>query len=167
MANSVAQAGHLNRISGLWSGQLIGFTSLYSNIYGYSISTAESVSTWSRIYIGLISNVRYIRTVATDDPLLTGISKILEAHGIGSIAGLCGDVPYSEINDSDVDDPIFDSQMTVLNSVISLLDGAIADLGGATSRSLSEDIYFDGDADKWREAAYTLISPLHADDARL
>ena len=34
LANTVANAGHLNRISGMYSGQLIGFQSLYSNIYG-------------------------------------------------------------------------------------------------------------------------------------
>ena len=161
LANSVAQAGHLNRISGLWSGQLIGFTSLYSNIYGYSISTAESVSTWSRIYIGLVSNTRYIQTAAASDPLLVGISKVLEAHGIGSIASLCGDVPYSEINNPDIDDPQFDSQMAVFNAVIALLDSAIGNLSGASSRSLSEDIYFNGDATKWLEAAYTLKARYH------
>ena len=59
LANSSANLGHLNRISGMWTGQLTGLSSLYSNIYGYSISTAESVGTWSRVYIGIIPNVRY------------------------------------------------------------------------------------------------------------
>jgi len=161
LANTVAQAGHLNRISGMWSGQLIGFTSLYSNIFGYSISSAESVSTWSRIYIGLVTNVRQIRNAAPDDRLLIGISKVLEAHGIGTIASLCGDVPYAEINNVEIEDPTFDSQVAVFNAVISLLDGAIGDLTAASSRSLSEDIYFQGDADKWLEAANTLKARYH------
>lgn len=158
LANSVAQAGHLNRISGMWSGQLTGFTSLYSNIYGYSISTAESVSTWSRFYIGTVTNVRHIREQLPNDALMQGITKVLEAHAIGTIASLCGDVPYSEINDDDIEDPRFDDQVSVFNSLITLLEDAVSDLGSASSRIVPFDIYFEGDAGKWRAAANTLIA---------
>ncbi len=161
LANTVAQAGHLNRIAGMWSGQLVGYQSLYSNIYGYSISTAESVSTWSRIYIGVVPNVRHIRETAPDDALLVGISKVVEAHAIGTAASLFGDVPYSEINNPDIPDPKFDSQTSVFQAVIALLQSAIADLNNATSRPLSTDIYFGGDATKWKEAAYTLMARYH------
>ncbi len=156
LANSVAQAGHMNRISGLYSGQLVGYTSLYSNIYGYSLSTAETVTTWNRIYIGIIPNVRTIREKAPEDLLLVGISKILEAHAVGTIASLTGDVPYSQVFQDDVEDPAFDNQMDVFNALINLLDNGIGDLSQAISRDLPQDIYFEGDADKWVEAAYTL-----------
>ena len=156
LANSVAQAGHLNRISGLWSGQLVGFTSLYANIFGYSISTAESVNAWNRVYTGVITNVRHMRSLTPDDNLMVGISKILEAHAIGTMASLCGDVPYSEINNEEIEDPAFDNQVSVFNDLIILLDAAIADLNGISGRNLSQDIYFNGDAGKWIEAAYTL-----------
>ena len=36
LANIQLQCGHLNRVSGMYSGQLIGFAALYSNIYGYN-----------------------------------------------------------------------------------------------------------------------------------
>jgi len=156
LANSSAQLGHLNRISGLYSGQLTGLSSLYANIYGYSLSTAESIGTWSRVYIGIIPNVRHIREQLPNDALLTGISKTLEAMAVGTIASLCGDVPYSEANIEEIDDPVFDDQITVLNSVISLLDSAISDLGSANSRTILEDIYFEGDAGKWLGVANTL-----------
>lgn len=156
LANSVAQAGHLNRIAEMWSGQLIGYQSLYSNIYGYSISTAESVGTWTHIYIGVIPNLRHIRETAPNDALLVGISKVIEAHAIGTAASLFGDVPYSEINDPEIPDPKFDSQTSVFQASIALLDSAIGDLSNATSRPMSVDIYFDGNASKWKEAAYTL-----------
>jgi len=39
LANVIVQVSHINRICGMYSGQLIGFTSLYSNIYGYALST--------------------------------------------------------------------------------------------------------------------------------
>lgn len=156
LANSNAAVGHLNRISGMWSGQLVGLASLYSNIYGYSISTAESVGTWGRVYIGIIPNVRYIRESLPNDALLQGISKVLEAQAIGFAANLFGDVPYSEINNEEIPDPAFDGQVSVLTAAIALLDDAIGDLSDGASRSLDIDIYFEGDATKWREAAYTL-----------
>jgi len=156
LANTSAQAGHLNRIAGMYSGQLTGLSSLYSNIYGYNLSSAESVGTWSRIYIGVVPNVRHIREQLPGDPLLQGIAKVLEAHAVGLGASLFGDVPYSEINNEEVDDPSFDGQVSVLGAMVSLLDDAISDLSSAGSRGLDEDLYFEGDADKWLAAANTL-----------
>ncbi len=157
LANIMVQNSHLNRISGMFSGQLVGYTSLYSNIYGYSLSTVESNDEWNGCYTGVITNARHIRDAAPDDKLLVGISKVLEAHAVGTLAILMGDVPYSEVL-SDVDDPKFDSQGSVLSAVTSLLDGAISDL--ETISSLPQwddyDIYFGGDKDKWIAAAYTL-----------
>lgn len=161
LANSVAQGGHLARISGMYTGQLIGISSLYSNIYGFSLSTAESVSTWSRIYVGAVPNLRHIRTVAPGDQLLVGISKVLEAYAIGTAATLFGDVPYSEINNLEISDPKFDDQVDVLNAVVALLDNALTDLSTANSRLLSQDIYFEGDKDRWIAAANTLKARYH------
>ena len=159
LANSSAQGGHLNRISGLYSGHLVGFASLYSNIYGYSISTAESNGTWSRYYVGVIPNVRFIRQSVPSDNLLVGISKVLEAHAIGTAASLFGDVPYSEINNPDITDPAFDSQMSVFTAAIALLESAKTDLDTpGVSRTLTQDIYYGGDATKWSAAASTLIA---------
>ncbi|MEM8890126.1 MAG: SusD/RagB family nutrient-binding outer membrane lipoprotein [Bacteroidota bacterium] len=161
LANSVAQGGHLTRISGMYSGQLVGLSSLYSNIYGFSLSTSESVASWSRIYVGTIPNLRHIRDVAPNDRLLVGITKIVEAHAIGMAASLFGDVPYSEINNPDIVDPAFDDQVAVFNAAIALIEDGISDLSGANSRLLAADIYFEGDAARWVEAAYTLKARYH------
>ena len=155
LANVIVQVSHINRICGMYSGQLIGFTSLYSNIYGYALSQVETNGEWNSAYIGVITNARHIQTAAADDKLLVGISKVIEANAIGTLAILTGDVPYSEIGGT-VDDPKFDGQKAVLAALSALLDGAISDLNGATSRNESFDIYFNGDKDKWIAAAYTL-----------
>ena len=155
LANIMIQNSHVNRISGMFSGQLVGYTSLYSNIYGYSLSTVESNDEWNGCYTGVLTNVRYIREAGPDDKLLVGISKVVEAHAVGTLAILMGDVPYSEVV-SDVEDPTFDSQVSVLAALTSLLDGAISDLGSASSRPENYDIYYSGDKDKWLAAAYTL-----------
>ena len=156
LANIMVQNSHLNRITGMFSGQLIGYTSLYSNIYGYSLSTVESNDEWNGCYTGVLTNVRHIVEAVPDDKLLVGIAKVVEAHAVGTLAILMGDVPYSEAVNDAVEDPVFDSQLEVLAAMKRLLDGAISDLGSASSRPESYDIYYDGDKDKWLAAAYTL-----------
>ena len=155
LANIMLQNSHLNRITGMFSGQLVGYTSLYSNIYGYALSTVESNDEWNGCYTGVLTNTRHIREAVPDDKLLVGIAKVIEAHAVGSLAILMGDVPYSEVV-AEVEDPKFDSQVSVLSAVTSLLDGAISDLGSASSRSENYDIYYGGDKDNWLAAAYTL-----------
>ena len=139
----------------MFSGQLVGYTSLYSNIYGYSLSTVESNDEWNGCYTGVLTNVRHIREIVPDDKLLVGIAKVLEAHAVGTLAILMGDVPYSEVV-SEVEDPVFDSQVSVLDALTSLLDDAISDLGSTSGRPEDYDIYYNGDKDKWLAAAYTL-----------
>ena len=156
LANTMVQNSHLNRITGMFSGQLIGYTSLYSNIYGYSLSTVESNDEWNGCYTGVLTNVRHIIEAVPDDKLLVGIAKVVEAHAVGTLAILMGDVPYTEAVNDAVDDPVFDSQLEVLADLTLLLDRAISDLGSASSRPENYDIYYDGDKDKWLAAAYTL-----------
>jgi len=155
LANIMIQNSHLNRITGMFSGQLVGYTSLYSNIYGYSLSTVESNDEWNGCYTGVLTNVRHVRDIVPDDKLLVGIAKVLEAHAVGTLAILMGDVPYSEVV-SEVEDPVFDTQVSVLTALTSLLDGAVSDLESASTRSESYDLYYGGDKDKWIAAAYTL-----------
>ena len=54
------------------------------------------------------------------------------------------------------DSPKFDKQKDVLDDCLTLLAEAIEDLGQASSRNESFDLYFNGDKDKWIAAAYTL-----------
>ena len=158
LANTVAQCGHASRITGMWSGQLVGITSLYSNIYGYDISTVESNTTWRSFYAGVVPNVRYIREKVPTDALLVGICKVLEAHAIGTAATLYGNVPYTQINNTDFPDPVYDSQVAVFKALIDLLKSADTDLAKAQSRTLSEDIFYKGNATAWKELANTLMA---------
>lgn len=159
LANVIVQVSHLNRISGMFSGQLVGYASLYSNIYGYSLSTVESNDEWSSAYVGVVANTRHIQASAPDDKLLVGITQVLEAHAMSTLAILTGDVPFSEVL-SEKDAPKFDDQKAVLDGCSALLSSAITSLSEATSRSEAYDIYYGGDKDKWIAAAYTLKARL-------
>lgn len=161
LANISFQCGHLSRISALYSNQLFGFASVYGDIYRYNISTAESSSSWDKIYVGVVTNVRSIIENAPDDFLLKGICKVIEANAIGSAAAIFGDVPFTEINNPEIDDPIFNGQVDVLVAMQALLDDAISDLEAASSRPLPQDLHFSGDADMWIATAHSLKAKYH------
>lgn len=125
LANVQLNCGHLNRIGGMYSGQLIGFSSLYSNIYGFNLSTAESNGEWNAIYVGVLTNTNHIIDNSSNS-LLVGIAKVVQAHAFGTAASLFGDVPFSEAGDPDISDPVFDGQVAVYTRAIALLDDGIA-----------------------------------------
>ena len=156
LANIQVQLGHEQRIASSWSGHFVGYQSLYKSLYEYNLTSGESNGFWSFTYQGVVNQVRHIRNIAPDDKLLVGITKVMEAHAIGTLAAAYGDIPYSEAINPAISDPKFDSQRSVFNALQTLLDGAIADLSAATKRSLPEDLYYAGDNAKWLEAANTL-----------
>lgn len=155
IANIQLQCGHLNRISGMYAGQLIGIQALYSNIYGYNLTTGEANSEWNALYVGVLTNMRHI-IANSDNDLLRGIAMIVEAHAFGTAASLWGDIPYSEAGNPEIEDPAFDGQRNVYAAAIARLDEGISTLNGASSSPISQDIYFNGDKDKWIAAANTL-----------
>ena len=117
LANIQLQLGHLNRISGMYSGQLIGFSSLYANIYGMALSTVESNGSWNALYVGVLTNMRQLQNNSSNT-LLVGIAEIMEGHAFGTAASLWGGIPYSEAGNPEISDPIFDSQVSVYNAAI-------------------------------------------------
>ena len=42
LANTQVQLGRLSNVSSMYSGQLIGFASIFANQYGFNISTGDS-----------------------------------------------------------------------------------------------------------------------------
>ena len=139
----------------MYSGQLIGFAALYSNIYGYNLSTGEANDEWRHLYVGVTTNMRYI-IENSDSELLRGIAMIIEGHAYGTGASLWGDIPYSEAGNSEIEDPVFDPQVQVYAQAIARLDEGIATLGSAPAGQIPEDILFGGDKAKWIAAANTL-----------
>ncbi len=162
LGNIQVQLGHLQRISSLWTRQLIGFQSSYRSLDQYNITTAETNSTWNRAYHSALSQLRVIQEKASNNPQLTAIAQIAEAHVIGTMASLFGDIPYSEAATEGIEEPSFDGQELVFIQLLLLLDNAIDLLDGLeTELIIPEDIYFRGDVQKWRETAWTLKARFH------
>ncbi|MDF9798598.1 hypothetical protein OKW21_003861 [Catalinimonas alkaloidigena] len=149
--------GHLPRIASMWSGQLIGFQSLYKTLYEYNITAAESEATWEDAYQGALNQLRFVQEELGDDPIYLGISQVVEAHIVGNMASLFGDIPYREAAEPEIDDPMFDPQAQVFADLQALLDDAIQTLESVDgSPNVEPDIFYGGDPTLWIEAAWTL-----------
>lgn len=157
LANTLAQVGHLNRIGGMYTGQLIGFQSQYLGFYNYDLTRSTVSSTWNRVYQGVVPQVRVIQDkIGNSNDLLFGICYIMEAHAVGTMASLIGDVPYFEIFDPNFETPALDKQSVVFEELQNTLTIAIDLLENANDGAIAEDIYYNGNRAKWIEAAWTL-----------
>lgn len=164
LANISVQAGHATRIGGMWTGQTRGLILLYKSLAEYNISAEESNNVWQNAYQGVVKQARLLRQQTASSPKAkqySGITKVLEAHTLGTMASLFGDIPYTEVAKEEVADPKFDSQKFVFAQLQILLDEAITDLGAAPNTAVPEDLMFAGNTQKWIKVARTLKARMY------
>ena len=164
IANISVQAGHGTRIGGMWSGQTRGLILLYKSLAEYNISAEETNGIWQNAYQGVVKQARLLREQTAKSPKAkqySGISKVLEANTLGTMASLFGDIPYTEVANEEIADPKFDSQKFVFAQLQILLDEAITDLGAAPNTAVPEDLMFAGNTQKWIKVARTLKARLY------
>jgi G:T/U-mismatch repair DNA glycosylase len=105
--------------------------------YDYIISPEDSNDMWAFMYHGIMTQNDIIQS-KSEDNLVKGIGNIIEAHGIGSMASMFGDVPYSKVG-VEAKSP-FDNQVEVYNAAQLLLSEAITQLNSVpSSRRYSND----------------------------
>ena len=158
LANIEVQLGQSQRIAGMWTGQYRGVQLLYLSIHEYNLSAEESNNTWNLAYQSVVKQSRIMREALKDDPFYQGVGKILEAHALGTLTALYGDIPFTEIaQDEKYPNPKFDKQTDVYAGLQTMLDDAISDLKKITgTRTVANDVLFNGAYAKWLQVAYTL-----------
>ena len=154
----VGHEGENARLACMWSGQFTGSDRQYSSYNVYNIS-AEDFQ-WDPYYLVMENAEIVIEKAATTNNLLaSGIAKILKAHAAGMVTSMWGNVPYSQATQfPEIENPAFDNQMEIYNSVQSLLDEGIADLKDSPTNATiaGADFFFNGDAAAWVAFANTL-----------
>ena len=114
---------------------------------------------WSRWWDGFLDlNDVIVRGAELEAWDHVGASKVITALGLGSLTSFYGDLPWSEaLQGAANPTPVFDTQEQIYQSILSLLDGAIADFDKTSLVAMgAEDIVYAGDADKWKALAYAL-----------
>ena len=153
---------HLARTVAIWMQQMAGTDRQYKTLGLYSYEENDYAASWMSVYInGGLKDLRFIQSIADDDKSpqgkpYKGMAQVLEAFLIGSASSVWGAIPYSEALDESIINPILDDQALVYLSVQSLLNSAIDNLASDTTLLPQNDMFFEGDIEKWKAVAYTL-----------
>ncbi len=158
LANIQVQLGQAQRISGMWTGQYRGLILLYLSLHEYNLSASESNEIWIFTYQSIVKQSRVMRAGLPDDKFYQGVGKLTEAHALGTLTALYGDIPFKEIAQDEVfANPRFDKQSEVYAGIQTLLDEAIADLRTLRgTRTVVNDLLLGGNYARWIEVAHTL-----------
>jgi hypothetical protein len=170
LANQFFQTSSNTRDVMIWLNQANGEDRQYVALNNWNNSAASSFDdSWNNAYVNTITQAKItaVKAIAEGNPNLAGASQVIEAHCLGTVTSLWGDVPYSEIDiEGNNLTPKFDSQAAVYKSIQDLLDKAIVNLKLTTGPGIpkDKDIYYGekGTADrivqvnKWIKLAYSL-----------
>lgn len=87
------------------------------------------------------------------------IARILKAYMFHRMTDLHGDIPYSEVGriKEGIGYPKYDTQEFIYNDLLKELDEAQAAINGSESQLGNADLYYHGDAGKWKKFANSLI----------
>ncbi|MGO4906109.1 SusD/RagB family nutrient-binding outer membrane lipoprotein [Flavobacterium sp. W20_MBD1_R3] len=162
LANQFFQTSSSTREVMIWLNQAKGENRQYIALNNWNNTTASAFDdTWNNAYVNCITQAKI--TVAKADkelnPKLKGAAQVIEAHCIGTVTALWGDVPYSELDITGNNlTPKYDSQAAIYSSIQTLLDNAINNLSSNKGKGIpsTKDIYYAGDASKWLQLAYSL-----------
>lgn len=136
-----------------------------SPFYASQFAAGDFDATWTRAYANLLIETKQLKEVAegiaTPDVNANNYiaaAQILEAYTLVTLVDTFGDIPYSEaLQGSDSFDPGRDSGEAVYASARELLLNSISKINGPNSVALTSDLYYDGDMNKWKALANSLL----------
>ena len=149
-----------------WMQQCAGINGRFVESQGkYDAITPDAFDiSFSSIYTaGGLLGIRAVEASATTDGDLVyrGVARVYEAMNMMYAADVWGAVPYDAAVTPGSPPATFTPQMQVYSELLTLLDGAIADLGGAGAGPGEFDLVYAGDKTKWLQAAHTLKARIY------
>lgn len=145
-----------NRAIGIIMQQFIGLDAQQLEYTDYVLGENLTNNYWrTGLYAGALKSCDDIITRATAQgaTFYSGVAKIIMANQYGIATSWYGDIPFSEaLQGATILQPSYDSQESVYNGVLAMLDDAIADLGSANGYG-GGDLIYDGDAASWIKTA--------------
>ncbi|WP_108424590.1 SusD/RagB family nutrient-binding outer membrane lipoprotein [Flagellimonas amoyensis] len=142
---------HMATLAGYWAGDK------YTWDRGYASSLMD------RYYTGVVKQVEdmllQLETEGGPEEM-KAITRILRVFAYSRLTDLYGDVPYSEAGKAVIDgvfQPSYDPQSEIYADMLNELEESAAALGTGTSGFGSADIIYNGDQEKWRRLANSLM----------
>lgn len=144
----------------IWMNQANGENRQYVALNDWNLSTASTFDdSWSTAYLDGLTNVKLTRVNAEKELnfKLAGAAAVVEAHIMGTVTSMWGDVPYSEFDYRGLNlTPKFDKQSAIYTSLQTLLDKAIVDLNKAGKIPVDKDLFYGGVTANWIKLAHSL-----------
>lgn len=160
VGNIILQTGESARRAGIFCGYYTGVDRQHLGFSNYTLTTSDFDALWYDVYVDTYRNALVAAEAAEQEGIqgiTLGITQVLRAYAIGTAASLYGDVPFEEAGKIEIEDPMYENQVAVYGALQQILDQAIINLESGTGRPAGgADIYFNGNPELWKEAAYTL-----------
>ena len=136
-----------------------------SPFYASQYDAGSFDGAWTRAYANLLNETKQLKVIAAEIETdvvnannYIAAAQILEAYTIVTLVDTFGDIPFSEaLQGSDNFDPGRDSGESVYAAARELLLNAIVRINGTNSVDLASDLYFNGDMNKWKALANSLL----------
>ncbi|NQV78389.1 MAG: SusD/RagB family nutrient-binding outer membrane lipoprotein [Lutibacter sp.] len=119
---------------------------------------------WQNAYVYALPNTADLIVLGKRDnsPNFTAVGKILRAYIFGMTTDQCGDIVTTDTYDGESTmniTPKFVTQKEAYQTIFTLLDEAIVELGESSTISLNEeggDVLYGGDQESWIKFAYAV-----------
>ncbi|RME98814.1 MAG: RagB/SusD family nutrient uptake outer membrane protein [Bacteroidetes bacterium] len=132
------------RIAGMWTDQFSGSDRQYITQDNYGVADADFDNIWIDLYQRgyTQADIAEAQAVAENSPPREGVAQILKGYYAAEAALMFGDVPFTEVNDEKILDPVYDPQQDVLSGAIALLDAGKAKAGSfpVTASNISSNL---------------------------
>lgn len=157
--------GELARWDCVWMQHIAGIQSQSAENDIYTIGESDVTNAWSwNLYSPGMINTKILieKAKKSESPHFEGVAKILMAYHLGIATDHWGDIPYSDAlkGASNEFKPSYDKQEEIYNTIFTLLNQAIEDIGQPASLFSpdAEDLIYAGDLSKWEMTAYALLA---------
>ena len=143
---------HVSSIRNWWNYSLYAYSEGYSSAY-WGIYSGDR---------GALRDVTTVMDLWKDQEgyeLDYNMARIVRVYGMHRMTDLYGDIPYSQAGrPNEYSYPVYDAQKDIYMDMLKELDEAQANLkAGGVAKVGKQDVYFQGDAEKWVKFANSLM----------
>jgi hypothetical protein len=147
---------------GQWGSEWVQQTSYnrdsrsYDELQLYEVQDNSPNGSWGNHYSAVLNETRLMMEELNpdDDPAYYGLAQFIHAWTFLHATDLWGPIPFTEALDPGNPTPVYDSQSTVYDGAMQMLDESIALMGTTSLRTPgANDLLFAGDMSRWVKLA--------------
>ena len=138
-----------------------GSAGVFSGPEVYAIGLFGPNNTWNNYYTSqLVNYVQGLNIALAADPVQVNVaaqSRFLIAFSFYQLTVMFGDIPFSEAIQPDIAEPAFESQATVLQGIVDMIDQGLSELDDSDPTRIDDgDLIYGGDLARWEMFANSL-----------